>query len=464
MTRTNRPSPIARVSRELPPAPPIPAALQTLGCRLWPITYLEWCRTHLGERFTVYPVNMPPLVFLSSPQDIRAVVSAPADILHPGAGSAIIAPLIGEQAFILCEEEEHMCARNATLPAFHYKVVQEHTAMVVKIAERAIASWPLDTPFATHPYIRSLTLKAVLTALFAGESELTIDTLHKTTLQMLSITETFLLQQPPLRFLPGWRGTWRRFTEHRHCVEGQIFALIARRRREGKGHGDLLETLLSTHNHDGSAMSNRQVHDHLMSVIVAGHETTAAEIAWAFQLLAHHRPIQNRLIEELDHGTGERYLTATVQETMRRRPSFLFAIPREVMQPITIGGWTYPSRTHLVPCTYLMHHNAALYPDPHAFRPERFLDKAPQAGTWLPWGAGHKRCVGRHFALLEMQAVLRELLATRLIQPASKTIERPRWRSAILVPSSGSQVILRRRGRSSRAPDDAHPGATAPSR
>jgi cytochrome P450 len=393
---------------------------------------------------------MPPLVFLSNPQDIRAVVSAPADVLHPGAGSAIIAPLIGEQAFILCEEEEHMCARNATLPAFHHKVVQEHASMVDEIAAREIASWPRDTPFATHPYIRALTLKAVLKTLFAGESELTMRMLQESTLDMLSITATFLLQEPRLRYVPGWRATWRRFLAQRARVEEQIFGLIARRRKEGEDRGDLLEMLLATHNPDGSAMSDRQVHDHLMSMIVAGHETTAGEIAWAFQLLAHHRPVQNRLIEDIDAASDEGYLTATVQETLRHRPSFLFAIPREVVRPIEIGGWTYPPRTHLVPCTYLMHHNAALYPDPHTFRPERFLDEAPQAGTWLPWGAGTKRCVGRHFALLEMKAVLRETLSTGLVQPASRTIERPRWRSAILVPGSGSQVVLRRRVRSKR--------------
>ncbi len=450
MQITRRPAPIDNPRHKLPPAAHIPALLQTVGCRRWPIAYLQWCRERFGERFTVYPIDMPPLVFLSNPKEIRAVVSAPADVLHPGAGSAIIAPLIGEQAFILCEEEEHMCARNATLPAFHHKVVQEHTSMVAEITAREISSWPLDTPCATHPYIRALTLKAVLKALFAGESQITMDALQERTLDMLSITETFLLQEPRLRHLPRWRATWRRFVTRRAHVEAELFKLIAHRRQGGEGRGDLLERLLAAQNPDGSAMSDRQVHDHLMSMIVAGHETTAAEIAWAFQLLAHHQQVQSRLIEEID-ASSEEYLTATVQETLRRRPSFLFAVPREVVQPIEIGGWSYPAGAHLVPCTYLMHHDPALYPEPYAFRPERFLDEAPQAGTWLPWGAGRKRCVGRDFALLEMKAVLREALSTRVVQPASRTIERPRWRSAILVPSAGSQVILRRRNPSRRS-------------
>jgi cytochrome P450 len=447
MPLTYRPPVTARVKRELPPALPLPSALQTLGCRWWPLSYVEWCHARYGERFTVYPVDMPPLVFLSNPQDIRAVVSAPADVLHAGAGSAIIAPLIGEQAFILCEEEEHLCARTATLPAFHHKVVQRHAHTVAEIAAREIASWPLDTPFPTHTYIRRLTLQAVLHALFTGEEQHVMAALRDRVLDMLCITESFLLQEPRLRHLPGWRSTWRRFVKQRTHVETLILGLIARRREENGVRGDLLEMLLAAHNPDDSPMSDRQIHDHLMSMIVAGHETTAAEIAWAFQLLAHHTPIQDRLIEEINAGSEEPYLTATVQETLRHRPAFIFAIPREVVIPIEIGGWNYRPPVHLVGCTYLMHHNPALYPDPHKFQPERFLDSPPQAGTWLPWGAGRKRCVGRHFALLEMQAVLREVLSNRRIHPASRMSEHPRWRSAILVPHAGSRIILRRDSR-----------------
>jgi len=444
MSITSRSSLVA-LKRELPPAAPLPVALQTLGCRRWPFAYMEWCRAHFGERFTVYPVDMPPLVFLSNPQDIRAVVSAPADVLHPGAGSATIAPLIGERAFILCEEDEHLFARNATVPAFHRRVVQEHTAMVAETTAREIASWPLDIPFATHPHIRALTLRAVLKAIFRGEDELAMRALQERVLDMLSITASFVLQEPRLRYLPGWHAAWRGFVRKRERVEALVFGLIASRRKESKGHGDLLDMLLVASNSDGSPMLDRQIHDHIMSMIVAGHETTAAEIAWAFQLLAHHRSAQSRLIAEIDAGGEEAYLVATVQETLRHRPAFLFAIPREVVRPIEIGGWTYPARAHLVPCTYLMHHDPELYCDPQAFRPERFLEEAPRAGTWLPWGAGRKRCVGRHFALLEMQTVLREVLSTRFVLPASEEIEQARWRSAIVVPHAGSRVILRRR-------------------
>jgi cytochrome P450 len=210
--------------------------------------------------------------------------------------------------------------------------------------------------------------------------------------------------------------------------------------------GNVLDLLLEAHNQDGSPMSDRQVRDHLMSVILAGHETTAAELAWAFQLLAHNPVVQNRLIEEIDAGTeGSEYLVATVQEVLRHRPVFLFAIPRVVAEPIEIDGRTYRPPVQLLGCIYLMHHDPVLYPDPHEFRPERFLGAPPQPRTWLPWGGGSKRCPGHHLAVMEMQAVLQAVLATRTILPASVRMEHARWRSVIVTPHAGSRVVLRER-------------------
>ena len=200
---------------------------------------------------------------------------------------------------------------------------------------------------------------------------------------------------------------------------------IVRARHAGagsSGRDSVLDGLLQVHDTDGSPLSDRQVRDHLMSVILAGHETTAAELAWAFQLLAHNPAVRDRLIEELDSGSRsdtdpegdagkDEYLTAAVQEVLRHRPVFLFAIPRVVIEPIEIGGWTYRPPAQLLGCIYLMHHDPALYPDPHEFRPERFLGTPPSPRTWLPWGGGRKRCPGHHLATLEMRTVLRTVLS-----------------------------------------------------
>lgn len=454
MSFTSSSSLMIRLKYELPPSRRLPSALETFCCRWLPSTYLEQCHARLGDRFTVYPVDMPPLVFLSDPQDIRAVVTAPANILHPGAGGTVMAPLFGEDSFAVHEEDEHWHGRNAVMPAFHHHTVQGYADMIAEIAEAEIASWPLDTAFPLARRLQRLTMRVMLRTVIGGGDD-RFEALHEGLLEMLSVMASFVLQEPRLRHLPGWHGTWRRFMRQRDAVDALVFALIGRRRHEYAARGglrdshdvsgDLLDMLLAAHNLDGSPMSDRQVRDHLVSVIIAGHETTAATLAWAFQLLAHNPAIQERLIEEIDGGVGGEYMDATIQETLRHRPTFLFIPPRAVVQPLEIGGWTYHPPAQLLGCTYLMHHDPRLYPDPQTFLPERFLGCTPPAGAWLPWGAGRKRCPGRHLALLEIQTVLREALSTRRVLPTNSRIERPSWRSVILTPHDGARVLLCRR-------------------
>jgi cytochrome P450 len=433
-----------RLRRELPPSGSLPATLQTAGCRWFAYSYFEEAHRRFGDRFTVYPIYMPPLVFLSDPEDIRDVLSADPTVLHPGAGSAILRPLIGERSFMLLEEDEHRAGRRAITPAFHQKVVRDHTAMLRAIVERDVAEWPENATIAVHPLIRSLTLRVVLNAIF-GDGE-PLEELHSALLGALNISASFLLQEPKLRFLPGWRPAWREFVTQRAAVDRMIYDLMGRRRRDrGSDPGQLLDLLLDATRSDGAPMTDQEIRDNLMSMILAGHETTTGELAWAFQLLAHHSTAQDRLLAEIDAGDGDEYLTATVSETMRRRPVFLFVIPREVMEPFQTGGWTYRPPVHLAGCTYLMHHNPDLFRQPFEFRPERFIDDTQQPRTWLPWGGGRKHCLGRHFALLEVKTVLREVLTEHRVLPASGGLEPPRWRSAILVPGRGGRIVLKRR-------------------
>lgn len=451
MSFTSSSSLMIRFKRKLPPSVPLPSTLQTIGGRWFPLTYLEHCQAHCGDRFTVYAIDMSPFVFLSNPRDIRAILTADPTYLHPGAGAMTIAPLIGQQSFMLLEEDEHIYGRRTITPAFHKRIVTDHTTLLSDIVEREVASWPLETALPLHPRIRALTLRVALKVIFSDQGR-ELYPLHEQLMQMLSVTASILLQEPKFRYVPGWRTTWRRFVKQRAKANELIFALVRKRRTEPDHQStDLLDMLLSAENPDGSPMSDQQIRDNLMSMILAGHETTTGELAWAFQLLAHNPDVQGRLIEELDsgrsedHDMGEEYLTATVHETLRHKPVFPFTIPRKVVKPTEIGDWTYRPPAQLAGCTYLMHHNPELYPNPHEFRPERFIDESQQPYTWLPWGGGRKHCLGRHFALMEVKAILREVLRTRRVLPASDRIERPRWRSAILVPHAGGRVILRER-------------------
>ncbi len=440
----------ARAVARLPPSLPLPAPLQTFLFWKWPFSYLERCRERYGRRFTLHATSHPPLVFLSDPADIKAVFAAPADVLHPGEGAETIRPLVGSSSFMLCEEDEHLATRRVILPAFHAKAVQQHTDFVAEMARREIETWPRDVCFALHPRLRALTLQLILHNVFGASATATparMLTLGDRLLAMLAVTASLTLSEPHLRHGPG-RPIWQRFLRERAAVDELVYTLIEERRGASpSGASDVLARLLAVRDSDGAAMSNQQVRDNLMSIVLAGHETTAAELAWAFQLLAHHPRALERLVKEVDRGSSEEYLTATVREVLRHRPVFLTAIPRTVARPIEIGDWSYPARAQLLACIYLVQHDPKIYAQPHEFRPERFLTMAPASHHWLPWGGGRKRCPGLHLATLEIKTVLRTALESRTVCAAGARIEPPRWRSVIVTPESGSRVLLRQRTR-----------------
>ena len=437
--------------RGLPPTAPLPSIMQTAAGRLRPVEYLEWCYDRLGPRFTITPIDMPPLVFLSEPADVRAVVAAPLAVLHSGAGAAITAPLFGARSFMLLEDAERMNGRNAILPAFHRRAIAEHTDMVSDLAGRETASWPLDVPTPLHPRLCALTLTVMLRTVF-GVGDPAVQALHRRMLSMLSVTASLVLQAPRLRHWPGWHRTWSRFIRERADIDRLVAAIVADRRGSPCRHGDMLDGLLDATRLDGSPMTPREVRDNIVAVIIAGHETTASALAWAFQLLAHHPHVQEHIVAEIDAGESEHYLRATVNEVLRHRPVFLFCAPRAVAEPIEIGGWQYQPPAHLLGCIFLMHHAPELFPAPQEFRPERFLDSRAASRTWMPWGGGRQTCPGRHLALLELRSVLRSVLSRLWVLPASKKIERARWRSVIVTPHNGSTVMLRQRTTGSLCP------------
>jgi cytochrome P450 len=293
-----------------------------------------------------------------------------------------------------------------------------------------------------------LTLQTALLAVLGVSEQLgdrRVAELHERLLAMLTVAGSAVFPEPLLRHGPG-RRIWRRFLRERLEVDHLLYGLIRRREDGADGRADnVLDRLLAARNADGSQMSSKQVRDNLMSIILAGHETTAAQLAWAFQLLAHDPVAQDRLAGEIDGDRGEEYLAATIREVLRHRPVFLFAIPRTVKQPIDIGGRTYGPPAQLVGCIYLMHHDPRFYREPQKFRPERFLQASPATGAWRPWGGGRKRCPGLHLATLEMKIVLRTVLASMTVRPAGRDVERPRWRSVLVAPAAGSRVVLLRR-------------------
>jgi cytochrome P450 len=443
--------------KNLPPGPRMPAALQTLGFWSRPTAFLERGRARYGRRFTIRLLGAPPFVIISDPDEIKEVFQAPPDVLHPGEGAKILEPIVGAHSVILLDERPHLEQRKLLLPAFHGERMQRLAGLMAELAEREVAAWPREETIALHPRLQRLTLEIVLRAVFGLQRGAQLDELRELLTQILEFSESPLsLLPPPPRSLAnvGPMGRLERLSAQ---ADRLIFELIEERRREEHGDGeDVLTTLLGAAHEDGSPMSPEELRDELVTALVAGHETTASQLAWTFERLAREPAVVGRLREELAGDSDEEYLTATLNEILRHRPVLPNAEPRLVVKPVEIGGFAYPPGVALVANAYLLHHDPAVYPEPYAFRPERFLEReggqAPGTYTWIPFGGGRRRCLGASFALLEMKLVLRAVLAHCELRTPGKRGEATRRRSITISPARGCEVVLHERPAAAHTP------------
>jgi cytochrome P450 len=429
----------------LPPGPRAPRAVQTLALWTRSIPLFERCRARYGKRFTLRVLQTPPFVHLSDPAEVKEVFTAPPDVLHPGEGAKVLEPVVGANSVILLDESAHLSQRKLMLPAFHGERMDALTGLLEEVTEREVAGWPLGEPFELHSRLQGLTLEVILRAVFGLDEGERLDTLRD---RMTQILEFGASPASLLPFLQRGR-VWNEFVEGRAEVDRLLFDLIDERRAEenGDARDDVLAMLLAARHEDGSPMSKQEVRDELMTLLVAGHETTASELSWAFERLARTPRVVGELAAAVDSGNGDAYVTATTQETLRHRPVLPQAAPRLVKRPVEIGGFMYPEGACLCANSYLIHHDPAIYPDPYEFRPERFLDEPPGTYTWIPFGGGRRRCLGASFAMLEMKVVLRAVFARAEPVPATSTTEGSRRRSITLSPRRGATTVLRARTR-----------------
>ncbi len=443
-----------RIKRQLPPGPKVPAALQIAGAWLRPTAVILRSRERYGKRYSVQLLGQPPFVILSDPEDIKQVFQAPPEVLHPGEGARILEPIVGPNSVILLDEKPHLEQRKLMLPAFHGDAMQGLAELMSELTEREIAGWPQDQPVALHPRLQQLTLEIVLRAVFGLEQGAQLDRLRELLTQVLEFAENPISLLPFAQRALAGRGPMGRLERLGEETDRLIFELIEERRREDAHGPDVLTLLLSARHEDDSPMSPAELRDELVTALVAGHETTASQLAWGFELLARHPEVTTRLARELDEDPDSAYLTATIHEIMRMRPVLMNAEPRLVKQQVEIGGVSYPPGVVLIASAYLVHHDPDIYPQPNAFRPERFLEseggKAPGTYTWLPFGGGRRRCLGASFAMLEMKIVLREVIERNLLVAVGERPETARRRSITISPSRGCEVILRERPSAAR--------------
>jgi cytochrome P450 len=430
----------------LPAGPRMPSVLQTIGWWKRPIGFLERCRARYGKRFTINLLAGPPFVMLSDPADVEQIFKAPPDVLHPGEGAQILEPVVGRNSLILLDEGEHLSQRKMMLPAFHGERMQRLSGLVAEVADREIAEWPRGEPVAFHPRLQSLTLEIILRAVFGLDPGPRLDGLRDRLTRVLDFGASPTSLMPFAQISVFGRGPWAEFVRLRDETDALLFELIEERRRDGDSErDDVLSMLLAARHEDGSPMSPQELRDELMTLLVAGHETTASELAWAFERLAREPRVRARLHDEITADDGDAYLTATIQETLRRRPVLPNVAPRLVKKPVEIGGWTYEPGVAVVGNAYLVHHDPDIYPDPYAFKPERFVDEAPGTYTWIPFGGGRRRCIGASFAMLEMKLVLRALFSQSELRLADGALELSRRRAITLSPGRGATVVLSER-------------------
>lgn len=436
--------PACRVGVSLPRGPRLPTTAQTLLCWRFPLWFFDRAHARHGSTFTVRVLGQPPFVFFSKRDDIAALFRVSPNSVRPGEGASVLMPVIGDSSFMLLDEPAHMSERRTVMGAFRGALDRADPDAVEALVRPELRTWPKGSAVAMEPLLRSLALKVILAGLFGVEAKV-LESLHRGISEMLARTPTALLQEPYLRTLPIGRRSWKSFCGHRAYADDLIYSYLDERRREGACKESGIDALLCANAADGSPMSLKQAHDHIMTLILSGHETTAAELAWALLLLAHNPAAQDRLVAEVDEETSPVYMNAVIRETLRHRPVFPFTMPRHAQEPIVIAGRLYTPPVSLLGCIYLAHHDSSLYPRPQSFLPERFLDRVPESHAWLPWGGGHRRCPGHLFASVEMRVLLRAILSQFAVCPVARRIEPARWHGTIVTPNSGARVVLSRR-------------------
>jgi cytochrome P450 len=431
----------------LPPGPAAPSAVQFAAFWMRPYAYLERCRARYGKRFTIRLPFTPPFVMIADPDQVKEIFTAPPDVLQPGVGARVLEPVVGANSVILLDQAAHMEQRKLMLPAFHGERMERLTGVMEEVAAAEIAALPRGAPVPLHPRMQELTLKIILRAVFGIDPGARFDALRQRLQEMLAFGDKPISLAPPkadtLTAKVAERvGPFAQFVRLQEGVDEIIFALIAERREAGEDRDDVLSMLLAARHEDGSPMSEQEIRDELLTLLVAGHETTATSLAWAFERLLREPRVLDRLVDGVD-GDDDAYLTATIQETLRARPVLPNVAPRFVAKPVEVGGWSYPTGCSLVANGYLIHHDPDIYPEPYAFRPERFLEEQPGTYTWIPFGGGRRRCLGASFAMLEMKVVMRQLLrACTLTAAGEGRVEMARRRNITVRPLDGTRAVL----------------------
>jgi cytochrome P450 len=427
-----------------PPGSRSPSVVQAYRYVRDPLGFLVRYQRRYGDVFSLSFPYFGRLVYVADPTLVKAMFTGSPEQFHAGeANATVLEPALGPNSVLTLDEAPHLRQRKLLLPPFHGEQIRRYGELMRQATLREMESWPVGEPFALRPHTQRIALAVIMQAVFGVHDE---DRLARFEglIERFSERVSAVLAFPVLRRNLGPWSPWARFLRARAALDEFIYEEIALRRAEG-GDGrrdDVLSLLLGARYDDGSAMSDEELRDELVTILAAGHETTATGLAWAFERLLRTPRALARLRESLAAGE-EDYLEATVLETLRARP-VIVDVARKLTAPARFGEYEVAAGTYVMAAIAALHHRGDLFPEPQEFRPERFLDGRPDNYAWIPFGGGVRRCVGAAFAEFEMREVLRTILERAELSAPDPRPERVKVRNITLAPARGARVRLDR--------------------
>jgi cytochrome P450 len=425
----------------MPPGLRWPVLVQTVLFSQYRHLMLPMLRRRYGDVFTVRIAPGRRLfTVLARPDDIRAVFTGAADVFHAGEGNAILGPVMGDQSVLLVDEEQHRRVRKLLTPAFHGPALRGYQDLMTRLAAQEVDTWTPGQVFRAHGRMNALTLEIILQVVFGVTDPKRLAALRPLVRRIVSIGPLTMMGW----FYPTLQrfGPWRRYAAIQGELDTVLYAEIAQRRSASDlaERNDVLSRLLCATDGENDRLTDAELRDQLITLLLAGHETTATALAWALHELARRPAVLRRARQAADEHDDE-YLTAVAKEALRLRP-VIYEVARKLTRPVEVGGYVLPKGTVVSPAIGLVQTDPNNHPDPDDFRPERFLDGQPPANTWIPFGGGVRRCLGAGFSLMEASAVLGEVLRRFDVQPNHPRPERPRARNITLVPAQGAKITV----------------------
>ncbi|WP_375479866.1 cytochrome P450 [uncultured Nostoc sp.] len=442
---------------KLPNGPKTHPWVQTYQWLTNPLEYMEACAKRYGDIFTlrIGPV-FTPQVFISNPQAIQQIFTTDPKQLDSGEQAGIKSPLLGRQSLIALEGKPHQRQRKLLTPPFHGERMLAYGQLTCEITKQVISQWQVGESFSVLPSMQEISLQVILKAVFGLADGPRYDKLKEVLLEILNpqqpfITAMMLIFPSLQRDLGSW-SPWGKFLRLREQVDELIYSEIRDRKQQpDPSRTDILSLMMAARDEQGQLMTDVELRDELITLLAAGHETTATSLAWALYWIHHLPQVREKLLQELN-SLGENpdlnailrlpYLSAVCSETLRLYPVVMLALNRLVKSPLGIMDYQFNPGTLVIACIYLTHHREDLYPQPKQFKPERFLERQFTSSEYLPFGGGNRRCIGMAFALFEMKVVLATVLSCWQMELADSKPVQPVRKGFLLSPAGGVQMVV----------------------